>query len=174
MGPVLALVFLLGGILLAYILISRKQRFQPAQVDARGNVLPVMDIVDRTFTDMDRSPNYHGSISNDVLVRLLALLLEKKFGLKPALPDITAGRQDKTTENDQMIDLATRGLLPDTAADARKRKEQAGQQAMQQLTAPTMQSRYRLLDGASGSNLDVIDGQIIQGLDIDWKEARSR
>lgn len=158
---------------LALMWITRRTRYQAAKVDARGNVLPILDIAEGTFTDIDRSPNHRGSVSNAVLARILTWWIEQKLGIPPQLPAVTAERQDKVTESDQMIDLATRGLLPDTTTETRKRKDQAGQQAMKQLSPPTLGSRFMVLDGET-SNLDVIDSQIIQVLDMDWKEAQKK
>jgi len=151
---------------------SRWQRYQPAKVDARGNVVPLLDIVQGSFTDIDRSPNYRGSISNDVLARMLAFWVEKKFGVPPQLPAVTAVRQDATTERDQMIDLATRGL-PASASETKQQKQLAGQAMMKQLSASNLENRYKVLDGDT-SDLNVINGDIITVLDQDWKEIETK
>lgn len=173
MAPLLALVLLAGAIVWLIMLITRRQRFQPAKVDARGNVLPILDLVEGTFTDVDRSPNHRGPISNDLLTRILALWVEKKFGVKGLLPEITAQRQDATTERDQMIDLATRGLPGPSSTEAKEAKKLAGQQMMKQLSDSNLQSRFRILDGSS-YNLDAIDGETVQVLDQEWKEVQKK
>lgn len=132
-GPFVLLVALLV-IVWGMMLVTRRWRYQAAKVDARGNVIPVIDIVDGVVTDPDRNPNYSGSVSNKVLARMLAWWMEKHLGVKPLLPEITAGRQDAVTLRDQMIDLATRGLpAPSKTEDAKKAK--AGEM-MAQLQAP--------------------------------------
>jgi hypothetical protein len=134
--------FVVAVLVLAIVLmlIIRKQRFQPAKVDARGNVLPILDIVDGTVTDVDRNPNFKGSMKNDWLVKLVAYWFEKKTGAKLMLPEVTAKRQDDITFRDQMIDLATRGLpAPGKNEDARKAK--VGEMMAQpraQLSGPTV------------------------------------
>lgn len=144
----------------------RKQRYQPASVDARGNFLPIIDVVDGQITDVDRNPNHKGSLGNDLLRRYI----EHKLQLPAPVPQITAERQDATTERDQMIDLATRGLpmQKDEGRKALAEKAVAGQ-----LSAPNMQNRFRLLNGDT-NNLDVIDGEIIKVLDNEWKEGEQR
>ena len=154
-------------LIVAVMLIVRKHRYQPATVDARGNVLPVIDVISGTVTDVDRNPNYQGSLHPNVAQRLI----ETKLGLQPLLPVVTAERQDATTERDQMTDLATRGLPADPGV--KERKQLAGQQAMKQMSAPNMQSRFKILD-AETTDLGVINGEIIQVLDQDWQEANRK
>lgn len=161
------IVVLVLGIVL--MLIIRRNRYQAVKVDARGNVLPVLDLVDGLVTDFDRNPNHQGSVSRDLLVRILAHIVEQRFGMKPLLPEITAARQDATTERDQMIDLATRGL-PGPSSETKEMKKLAGQQMVKQLSDTNLASRFKILDGTA-SNLDVIDGHIVQVLDDEWKEA---
>jgi hypothetical protein len=105
-------------------LVTRRWRYQTAKVDARGNVLPILDIVEGSFTDMDRSPNHRGPMKNDWIIRILAHIVEKKLGAKLLpLPEVTAQRQDAVTYRDQLMDLATRGLpAPSRSEDARKAK----------------------------------------------------
>jgi len=166
----LALIFAAGLILVLVNHFLRRQRYQPAKVDARGNVLPIMDIVDGTFTDMDRSANYHGPVSEKVLVRILTWWVEKKFGIAPQLPEVTAKRQDEMNQRDALIDLASRGL-PESGPAKREMKKLAAQEMTKQLSTASLQSRYKILDGST-SDLDVIDAQITEVLDQDWKEAK--
>ncbi len=172
MAPLLALAMAVGLTIIFANTYVRKMRYQPAKVDERGNVLPMVDIVDRSFIDIDRSPNFRGKVSDEVLAKILAYILEKKFGIKPMLPEVTAKRQDGTTERDQMIDLATRGL-PATASENREQKKLAGQQMMQQLTDSTLQGRFKILD-ENTSDLAVVNGDVIEVLDQDWKEAEKK
>lgn len=165
----LALIFGAGLILILVNHYLRRQRYQTAKVDARGNVLPLLDIVEGSFTDMDRSPNFQGPISQETLARILAWWFKRKIGM-PQLPEVTAKRQDEMTQRDQLIDLASRGL-PESGPAKREMKKLAAQEMTKQLSASSLQSRYKILDGSS-NNLDVIDGEVIQVLDQDWKEAK--
>ena len=169
-GPIVVL-FCAVLILLGAIHYMRRTRFQSMQTDARGNLLPVIDIVEAVATDVDRNPNYQGSVSNDWLVRILAHIVEKRLGVR-LLPEITAERQDATTERDQMIDLATRGL-PGPASDTREQKKLAGQQMMKQLSDSNLRSRFKILDGST-HDLEAIDGDVTQVLDQEWKEAQQK
>ncbi len=153
---------------LGLIWIGRREQFIPAKVDARGNVLPMLNVVDGTYTDMDRNPNHRGDLKDAFMRDLAHFLAQKYLGMAPTLPQITAPRQDATTERDQMIDLATRGLIPDTSSQARERKQEAGQQSMKLLTGPTLTSRFKMVDDPN--QLDVIDTEVMQVLDHEWKE----
>lgn len=114
-------VILVLVIAIVLIWISRRQRYQTMKVDARGNPLPILDIVDGEFTDVDRSPNYRGPVSRNTLIHFLIWFMEKRTGMKPLLPEITAERQDTVTHRDQLVDLATRGL-PDPKQDVKRAK----------------------------------------------------
>jgi hypothetical protein len=174
MAPLLMLALAVGGILLGYTIIARKQQFQILETDERGNVKPVMNVRNGTYTDPDRNPNYRGPVSDDVLRAFMLWVLERNFGFRyPSLPEITPARQDATTERDQMIDLATRGL-PATSAEQKDMKKLAGQQMMKQLTDSNLQSRFRILDGESNPEIGEIDADVIQALDAEWKEAEKQ
>ena len=170
--PGYAFVTVLLSLAIVLMWVTRRQRYQPATVDARGDVIPLLDIVQGSFTDIDRSPNYRGSISNDVLARMLAWWMEKNLGMPPQLPGVTAKRQDATTERDQMINLATRGL-PASSSETKQQKQLAGQQMMKQLSDSNLENRYKILDGET-SDLNVINGEIIQVLDQEWKETERK
>jgi hypothetical protein len=161
-----------GILLVLVVTYLRRTRYQPARVDARGNVLPIIDIVDGMATDLDRNPNHRGAVSAQILIRILSFLMEKKWGMDPLLPEITATRQDAVTERDQMIDLATRGL-PGPSSETKELKRQAGQQMIQKTSEQNLANRFKVL-GESDGQLGVIDGTIIQVLDQDWAEAKSQ
>ena len=127
MAPLLGLVLLCGAIVWLLMQLSRRSRYQVMQTDARGNVVPVMDIVEGSFTDVDRSPNFRGSTKNDWFVKLLAYWVEKKLGAKLLLPEVTAERQDLVTHRDQMLDLATRGLPTSARGNDNGKKAKAGE-----------------------------------------------
>lgn len=158
---------IVGGVLvLALVWVSRRERYRPVPVDARGNPLHMMDVLDGTITDSDNNPNYRGQLSES-LKGLAFELLRRKLALPQLLPGITAERQDATKQRDQLLDLATRGLPAGTQNQAAQKKL-AGQEMTRLLTGPTLESRFKVLN--DGSNLDVIDGEIIQVLDAEWKE----
>ena len=174
MAPLLILSLAVGGILLGYTIIARKQQFQVLEVDDRGNVKPVMNVRNGTYTDPDRNPNYRGHVSDDLLRAFVLWVLERNFGFRyPSLPEITAARQDAATERDQMIDLATRGL-PAISSEQKDMKKLAGQQMMKQLTDSNLQSRFRILDGESNPEIGEVDADVIQALDAEWKEAEKQ
>ena len=146
---IVAVVLILGLIWLA-----RREQFRPVPVDPRGNLLPIMDYVNGTVTDVDRAPNYlSGTTRKDL----------------PALPAVTSSRQDGVTERDQTVDLITRGL-PSSGASQPERKKIVQQHAAALGAGTNLQNRFRLL--SDGSGLDIIDAEIIQTLDNDWKETR--
>lgn len=132
----------------------RLRRYKPAQVDGRGNPLPELDVVEGIWSDPDRMPNYVGGTRREDM---------------KALPAVTADRQDAVTQRDQLTDLATRGLPNDPTQ--RERKKLAGQEAMNQLGAPSLESRFKILDDGN-SNLEVIDGEVVKELDQAWKETK--
>jgi hypothetical protein len=170
--PGVAIVVGILGLVVLLMILVRRQRFQPAQVDARGNVLPILDIVEADFTDIDRSPNFQGTLSKQVLTRVLAWWIHNKLGMPPQLPEVTARRQDDTTQRDQLLDLATRGL-PDSQSSRKEVKKLAGQEMTRQLTDSILTSRYKVLE-PGGQDLEVIDSEVIQVLDQDWREASKK
>jgi len=164
--PVYSFVVVVLVLIISVMSIVRRWSFQAAQVDGRGNILPVLNIVDGTYTDIDRSPNFQGQLKSGLVKRWV----ETKLNLPPLLPAVTAARQDATTERDQMIDLATRGLPGEQKSEGRK--QLAGQAMMKQLSDSNPESRFTILDRQT-SNLEVIDGVIVQELDSSWKEAKT-
>lgn len=169
MAPLVVLALLCGAAIWLMMLITRRQRFQTAKVDDRGNVLPVLDIVDGTVTDIDRNANYKGSMKNDWLTHLIAYWFEQRTGTKLMLPEVTAQRQDAVTFRDQMLDLATRGLpAPPKSEDARKAKvgemmtqSQAPQRPQVQVIGPE-QIQPILMDVAPQIAQDAIDAEIYE------------
>ncbi len=79
MAPLLILALAVGGILLGYTIIARKQQFQVLEVDDRGNVKPVMNIRNGTYTDPDRNPNYRGHVSDDVILSFRVMAPRKEL-----------------------------------------------------------------------------------------------
>jgi hypothetical protein len=164
--PVYSFVVVVLVLIIFVMLIVRRWSFQTAKVDERGNVLPVLNIVDGIYTDIDRSPNFQGQLKAGLIKRWA----ETKLNLPPLLPAVTAARQDATTERDQMIDLATRGLPGEGKSEGRK--QLAGQAMMNQLSNSNLESRFQILDGQA-NHLEHIDGVIVQELDSSWKEAKT-
>jgi hypothetical protein len=109
--PGVLFALLAGGAILGFLWFGRRERFKPAKVDERGNILPMFDFVEGTATDIDNMPNYRGNL-NETLKGLFMEYLRKKLELKPLLPEITAERQDEVKKRDQITDLATRAKLP--------------------------------------------------------------
>jgi hypothetical protein len=164
--PGIVFVIVVAVVILALMTIIRGKRYQPVPVDARGNPAPMIDIVDGTVTDIDRSPNYRADTRED----LLKQWLRAKLKLLPVLPDVTAARQDATTERDQMIDLGTRGLPGPANQQMNLNRKTAADGMNRLLTDENMGTRFKVLE--DGSGLEVVDGEILKVLDVDWKEAQ--
>jgi hypothetical protein len=160
---ILFVMAIVGMYAFAYI---RRWSYMPATVDARGNVLPMINVVDGLATDIDRNPNFQSQLKSGIMRRLI----ETKLGLQPLLPAVTASRQDGTTERDQMVDLATRGL-PGPTTENKERKQIAAQAMANQVSGANLDSHFKMLD-VTGDG--VIDETIITVLDQDWKDADKR
>lgn len=118
---------IVSALALAIILIFsivRRNRVGIVQRDARGDAPLIIDYVDGQTTDVDRNPNF----ATDKKENLFAIILKRKMGIEPQLPALTAERQDRTTERDQLVDLATRGLLKDESQGMKARRRFAGEQ----------------------------------------------
>jgi hypothetical protein len=158
-----AIVVLVLAIVLMFV--SRRERYRPIPVDTRGNPMPMLDVVEGTATDVDRNPNYRSDLRDD----LVKQWLRRRLDLPPLLPEITAKRQDETTQRDQLLDLGTRGL-PGGTQNQSAAKRLAGQEMTRQLSDSNLQSRFRILDEET-SQLNAVNGEIDQVLDNDWEEA---
>jgi hypothetical protein len=133
-------------------------------VDARGNPIPIMDTVDGQVTDVDRNPNYRGGMRND---SIFEQWLRQKLLLPSPMPMLTAPRQDATTQRDQMVDLATRGLPGTPASGQATAKRLAGQEMARLTDGGSLEGRFRYLE--NGENLSILDGEIVKVLDADWR-----
>lgn len=158
--PVMLFVVLMVGLMIGVVWVARRERYKPVPVDGLGNPLPVIDVVEGTITDIDRSPNHRTQLGEHLARRWLG----KRLGLLPLLPPVTAERQDATTARDQMIELATRG-----APGPARAQVTAGELTAQ----PNLQQRFRILP-EGGEHLDILDGEIIQVLDEDWRRSNEQ
>jgi hypothetical protein len=168
--PGIVFALIAGASILALLWVSRRERYRPAAVDQRGNLLPVFDYVEGTVTDPDRMPNYRGELREDLFKQWLRQWMQERLHIKPQLPEVTADRQDAVTQRDQMIDLAVRGL-PEQKPDERRKK--TGEALALPAPLPNLENRFKVLEPGA-HNLDVIDGEIIEVLDQDWKEAEQK
>jgi hypothetical protein len=107
------LIFGLLAVSVLLMLFVRRERNKPATVDERGRIIPIIDTVHGTVVDIERMPNYRGTM----IESLLEQWLRKRFDLPPLLPEITAERQDQVTARAQLVDLATRARLPKRLLD---------------------------------------------------------
>ncbi len=114
----LAVAFLLAGAAYAYVHI-RRLSFVPAPMNEQGRSHPMLNVLDATFTDIERATN--GTVGVNI-----------KFLRQ--LPAITPERQDQVTARSQMVDMATRARLPKRLLD-----EQSGQ-------LPATEERPLLID----------------------------
>jgi hypothetical protein len=165
--PAYSFVIVVLVLAIALTFISRRERYRPIPVDGRGNPLPMLDVVEGTATDVDRNPNYR----SDLRENMFKQWLRRKLDLPPLLPEITAKRQDETTQRDQLLDLGTRGLLQTAQNAAAKR--QAGQEMMKQVSESNLQSRFQILDEEK-AHMNVIRGEVIEVLDQDWEQAKQK
>lgn len=164
-----AYAFVIVVLVLAIVLtfVSRRERYRPIPVDARGDPLSILDVVEGTATNVDRNPNYRGDLRDN----LFKQWLRKKLDLPPLLPEITARRQDETTQRDQLLDLGTRGLPGPVSAQNAAAKRLAGQEMMNQLSASNLDSRFQILDEEK-AGLDVVNGEVVKVLDQEWDQAK--
>lgn len=167
-GKLPAYSFVIVVLVLAIILmvVIRRERFRPVPVDARGNPQPMLDVVEGTITDVDRNPNFRGDLRDN----LWKQWLRKKLDLPPLLPEITAKRQDETTQRDQLLDLGTRGL-PGGSGQSMAAKRLAGQEMTKQLSDSNLQSRFQILN-EENPQLNAVNGEVVQVLDQDWERAK--
>lgn len=152
-------------VLLAFILVlmwaSRLMRFRPATVGADGRIVPILDIVEGTFTDIERSPNYRGETFDDWINRWLM----ERLNMKPQLQPVTPERQDSTTQRAQLTDLATR-----TANNSSIRRAVANEME-KHLSTSNLESRFKVL-GPGDAPSGIIDDEIMNVLDAEWKEVQ--
>ena len=135
-------------------MILKRAQYVPGQVDARGNALPLLDVIEGTITDIDRAPTGQTSTSR------------KEIKL---LPKFTPEQHLGVTQNDQMIDLATRGLPLQKSNEPQKRI--AAQTMANSVTAGNLQNRFKLLDSGEQPPIELLDPEIVNVLEADWKEA---
>ena len=166
--PVYSFVVIVLVLAIALTFVSRREQYRPAPVDERGNVLPILNVVEGTFTDVDRSPNHRG----DLFENWWRQYWMERLNLTPQLPAVTAERQDATTQRDQMIDLAVRGL-PGPTSTQNAQKRAAAQEMAKQLDQVNLAGRFKVLDGQQ-PDLDILDGQITEVLNTEWKEAQQK
>ena len=106
-GYVIGFLVLFVGLMFG-IVMARKLAVNVNPVDARGNPLPMIDVVEGIAWDIDRAVN--GVIGT-------------RKGFLKLLPAITAERQDEVTKRDQFVDLKTRAArLPKNLVDAQGMK----------------------------------------------------
>lgn len=144
------LIFTIAGVFL----ILKRAQFVPGQVDARGNALPLLDVIEGTYTDIDRIPTGQASTS------------KKEIKL---LPKFTPEQHLGVTQNDQMIDLATRGLPLQKSNEPQKKI--AAQTMANSVTAGNLLNRFKLLDSGEQPPIELLDPEIVTVLEADWKEA---
>lgn len=166
--PVYSFVIIVLVLAIALTFVSRREQYRPAPVDERGNILPILNVVDGTYTDIDPNPNYRGDLGENLFRQWLRKTLE----LPPLLPPITAERQDASKQRDQIMDLAVRGLPASTSTHSAQKRASA-QEMTKQLDQVNLAGRFKVLDGQR-PDLDILDGQIIEVLNTDWKEAQQQ
>lgn len=115
----LSVLIVLGFVGISY---SREHRYKVHQGE-NGDKPLIGDIVSGEWIDVDANPNYSTGKNKSVAEQMFEQWLEKKYGFKPKLPQITAERQDVVKERDQIIDLKARAArLPKQLVDSQGMK----------------------------------------------------
>ena len=156
--PGLTFAFLAVVAIWVIMTITRRERMRVVPRDARGDAPLLLDVVDGVTTDIDASPNYQTGTRR---------LKKPEDDPVPQLPTVTAERQDKVKGNDQLLDLATRGL-PGQGGKPEERKQLAAEAAMRQL--PAGAERFKVLGPGEKPPASVVDDETIEILDAQWKE----
>lgn len=162
-GTAVLIMVVFGG----YVVFKRFS-YKSADVDESGKVRPVISVIDGTVTEIERMPNYRGTMANDdVIKQMFIQWFEQRFGveLKPSLPPITPERQDSTTQRAQLTDLATR-----TSNNSSIRRAVANEME-KHLSTSNLESRFKVL-GPGDSAGEIIDDEIMNVLDAEWKEVQ--
>lgn len=154
----------------ALIQVARFFRKRPIERDARGDAKLIEDTVTGEIIDPDANPNYSTGKDINLAQRVMEHWLENNYGLKPLLPAITAERQDKAKENDQKIDLMTRGFEGNTKrTPAQKRLDPNNVNLLG--GGQKLENRFQILSGEQYPPANLIDGQIVDVLEADWEAA---
>jgi len=94
------------GIAFRFITYSRERRRKPIARDEHGKPQPIIDIVSGRYVDQDANPNYF-DMDQSILAQLFIHWLKTKHGFQPNMPAITAERQDRVKERQQIIQIET-------------------------------------------------------------------
>ncbi len=98
---VLAAVVLIVGLAYAYVHVKRLS-FMVIPVNEQGRSHAMLNVIDATSSDIERSANGVAGVNTKFMKQL---------------PAITAERQDQVTARSQMVDMATRARLPKRLLD---------------------------------------------------------
>jgi hypothetical protein len=114
----LTILLVLGFVGISY----ARQHLHKVHKGENGDKPLIENVVTGEWTDMDTNPNYSHK-DTSLAEQMFTQWLERKYGFKPKFPQITAERQDKVKERDQIIDLRTRAAhLPKRLVDAQSTK----------------------------------------------------
>lgn len=141
---IIPLALLVGLLAVGYVAItvSRNSRYK---IHDQPGYRPVIgDVVTGEWIDMDTMPNY-ATGNRSLLSHLANQVLEKKLGIAPALPAITAVRMDEVKKTEQMIKLQSRTRLPKALIQAQTVPTLPGGGDAPQLPAPA-ESAFLLPD----------------------------
>jgi len=142
--------------------ITRRERVRAIPRDARGDAPLLLDVLDGVVSDPDANPNYASGTRR---------LKAPEDDPLPQLPAITAERQDKVKQNDQLLDLATRGLpVQGNGSTQEERRRLAAEEAMRGLPSGT--ERFSVLGPGEKPPESVVDDVTIEILDAQWKEVK--
>lgn len=113
---VLAAVILMVGLVYAYVHVKRLS-FLVIPMNEQGRSQSMLNVIDATATDMERSANGTAGVNSKYL---------------KLLPAITGERQDQVTARSQIVDMATRARLPRRLLEEQSRGQlPAGDESLQ-------------------------------------------
>lgn len=135
------IVFLLAvaAVIIGGLYFLRSHRRQPIKRDESGDIEPMLDVYTGRSVDLSSSPNYFDE-DVPVLKQIIMQYLQRKYGFVPSMPQITAERQDKVKEREQIIKI--------TRVSRRLPKALIDRQSMEFLTEPGDEQEQLMEDEA--------------------------
>ncbi len=152
--PGLIFMVVLSVLAIGTFMLVRQQSFRSVPRDARGDAVPMLNIIDGTYSDVDKA--FYPQIGI------------KREDVK-ALPAVTADDQKPVTERQQLLHLATNGL-PGT--DLKPRKQFVTQQITSLSAGSEIRNRFAILHSEEQPPVDLIDAEAVKVLENDWKEGQ--
>lgn len=144
-GYVVGFLAMVLAVMLTIVVAKRLSKIPTPIHDGTGKPMPMLDVVDGTWSDIDRAPNGTARVDKSYL---------------KALPQITAERQDVVTSRAQMIDLKSRSKVTNEAV--RRLLESQG---VKMLPKPEEMDTAKQLTTADDFNLPLPPWEFIERWD---------